>query len=190
MTSRRQPSEPQDPGSQTEPGAPKTSYSEAEKGLLRKTHQALKRVTSDFDTRWHFNSAIAQVMELTNALYAAEDSVRAEVKREALEILVLMLAPMTPHLAEELWEMLGHSGGLWTVSWPAYNPELARDEEVEIVVQVNGKVRGKVKVAAGTSQGEVMKLAEADAGVAAHLAGKTVVKVIFVQDKLLNIVVK
>jgi len=193
----------QDPGSQIEPGAPTqkeksrslaalgmTNLSEAEKGLLRKTHQALKRVTSDFDTRWHFNSAIAQIMELTNALYAAEESVRPEVKREALEILVLMLAPLTPHLAEELWEMLGHSGGLWTVSWPAYNPELARDEEVEIVVQVNGKVRGKVKVAAGTSQGEVMKLAEADAGVAAHLAGKTVVKVIFVQDKLLNIVVK
>jgi leucyl-tRNA synthetase len=188
-------------GAKTEPGAPPekkdsslalamTSLSESEKGLLRKTHQALKRVTSDFDTRWHFNSAIAQVMELTNALYAAEESVRPEVKREALEILVLMLAPMTPHLAEELWEMLGHSGGLWTASWPAYNAEMAKDEEVEIVVQVNGKVRGKVKVAAGTSQGEVMKLAEADPGVAAHLAGKTIVKVIFVQDKLLNIVVK
>ena len=180
----------QDPGSQTEPGIPKTSYSEAQKGLLRKTHQALKRVTSDFDTRWHFNSAIAQVMELTNALYAAEDGVRPEVKREALEVLVLMLAPMTPHLAEELWEMLGHSGGLWTVNWPAFNAELAKDEEVEIVVQVNGRVRGKVKVPAGTSQSEVMKLADADAGAAAHLAGKIVVKVVFVQDKLLNIVVK
>jgi len=167
-----------------------TNYSEAEKALLRKTHQALKRVTSDFDTRWHFNSAIAQIMELTNALYATEEGVRLEVKREALEILVLMLAPMTPHLAEELWEMLGHSGGLWTVSWPAFNAELAKDEEVEIVVQVNGRVRGKVKVPAGTSQGEVTKLADADAGAAAHLAGKSVVKVIFVQDKLLNIVVK
>jgi leucyl-tRNA synthetase len=163
--------------------------SEAEKALLRKTHQALKRVTSDFDTRWHFNSAIAQIMELTNALYAAEDSVRPEVKREALEILVLMLAPMTPHLAEELWEMLGHSGGVWTVNWPAFNAELAKDEEVEIVVQVNGKVRGKVKVPVGTSQGEVIKLAEADSGVAAHWGGKTMVKVVFVQDKLLNIVV-
>jgi leucyl-tRNA synthetase len=180
----------QDPGSKNEPGVRATAanHSEAEKALLRKTHQALKRVTSDFETRWHFNSAIAQVMELTNALYAAEDSVRAEVKREALEILVLMLAPMTPHLAEELWEMLGHSGGLWTVNWPSFNPELAKDEEVEIVVQVNGKVRGKVKVAAGTSQGEARKLGEADAGVAAQLAGKTVVRVVFVQDKLLNIV--
>jgi len=162
----------------------------AEKALLRKTHQTLRRVTQDFETRWHFNSAIAQIMELTNALYAAEDGVRPEVRREVLEILILMLAPMTPHLAEELWEMLGHSGGLWTVGWPAYNAELAKEEEVEIVVQVNGRVRGKLKVAAGASQGEVMKLAESDAGVAAHLKGKKIVKVVYVQDKLLNIVVR
>ena len=160
----------------------------AEKALLRKTHQTLRRVTQDFETRWHFNSAIAQIMELTR-VYAAEDGVRPEVRREVLEILTLMLAPMTPHLAEELWEMLGHSGGLWTVGWPAYNAELAKEEEVEIVVQVNGRVRGKLKVAAGASQGEVMKLAESDAGVAAHLKGKKIVKVVYVQDKLLNIVV-
>ena len=161
---------------------------ENEKALLRKTHQTLRRVTHDFDTRWHFNSAIAQVMELTNALYAAEDGVRPEVRTEVLEILTLMLAPMTPHLAEELWEMLGHTGGLWTAGWPAYNAELAKEEEVEIVVQVNGKVRGKLKVAAGASQDEVMKLAEAEEGVAAHLKGKKIVKVVYVQDKLLNIV--
>jgi leucyl-tRNA synthetase len=180
----------QGPGAKSEAGAPASgpNYSDTEKGLLRKTHQALRRVTSDFDTRWHFNSAIAQIMELTNALYTAEERVRPDVKREALEILVLMLAPMTPHLAEELWEMLGNAEGLRTVSWPAFNSELAKDEEVEIVVQVNGRVRGKVKVSAGTSQGEVMKLAEADPGVAAHLVGKSVVKVIFLQDKLLNIV--
>jgi len=103
---------------------------------------------------------------------------------------VLMMAPITPHLAEELWEMLGHSGGLWTESWPAFDAELAKDEEVEIVVQVLGKVRGRVKVAAGVSEDEVMKLARADGGVAGHLAGKTIVKVIFVKDKLLNIVVR
>ena len=169
-------------------GAP-GNLTEGEKALLRKAHQTLRRVTQDFETRWHFNSAIAQIMELTNAIYAADESVRAEVRREVLEILVLMLAPMTPHLAEELWEMLGHCGGLWTVSWPMYKPELAKEEEVEIVVQVNGKVRGKVKLAAGTSEEEVMTLAKADAGIAAHLQGKTIVKVIFVKDKLLNIVV-
>jgi leucyl-tRNA synthetase len=166
------------------------ALSDAEKALLRKAHQTLRRVTADFETRWHFNSAIAQIMELTNAVYAADASVRAGVRKEVLEILVLMLAPMTPHLAEELWEMLGHAGGLWTVSWPAFNAELAKDEEVEIVVQINGKVRGKVRVAAGATEKEVMKWALADAGAAAHLAEKTVVKVIFVKDKLLNIVVR
>ncbi len=177
----------------TQAGAPvlhEGSYSEGEKGLLRKAHQTLRRVTADFETRWHFNSAIAQIMELTNAVYAADRSVRAEVRKEVLEILVLMLAPMTPHVAEELWEMLGHGGGLWTVNWPAFNAELAKDHELEIVVQINGKVRGKVKVAARATEEEVMKLARADAGVATHLTRKTVVKVIFVKDKLLNIVVR
>ncbi|HEY1481593.1 MAG TPA: leucine--tRNA ligase, partial [Candidatus Acidoferrum sp.] len=164
---------------------------EKEKGLLRKAHETLRRVTQDFETRWHFNSAIAQIMELTNAIYAAEpleEGVRPEVRREVLELLTLMLAPMTPHLSEELWEMLGHTKGLWTVSWPAFDAELAKEEEVEVVVQVSGRVRGKVKVAAGTGQDEVLKLAQAEAGVAGHLAGKRIVKVIFVRDKLLNVV--
>jgi len=174
------------PPSKAARGAPAT---EKEKALLRKTHQTLRRVTQDFETRWHFNSAIAQVMELTNAVYAAEDSVRPEIRGEVLEILTLMLAPMTPHLAEELWEMLGHTGGLWTAGWPTYNAELAKEEEVEIVVQVNGKVRARLRVAAGAAQGEVMKLAEADPGVAAYLKGKKIVKVVPVPDKLLNIVV-
>jgi leucyl-tRNA synthetase len=175
------------PNSPLEAGG--TKLTESEKGLLRKTHQTLRRVTQDFEARWHFNSAIAQIMELTNAVHAADESVRGEVRQEVLEIVVLMLAPMTPHLAEELWEMLGHSGGLWAVGWPAFNAELAKAEEVEIVVQVNGRVRGKLKAAAGISQEEVRKLAQADPGVAGHLAGKRIVKVIFVGDKLLNVVV-
>jgi len=174
------------PPSKAARGAPTT---EKEKALLRKTHQTLRRVTQDFETRWHFNSAIAQVMELTNAVYAAEDRVRPEIRGEVLQILTLMLAPMTPHLAEELWEILGHTGGLWTAGWPTYNAELAKEEEVEIVVQVNGKVRARLRVAAGVAQGEVMKLAEADPGVAAYLKGKQIVKVVPVPDKLLNIVV-
>ncbi len=168
------------------------NLNEKERGLLRKAHEALRRVSTDFDTRWHFNSAIAQIMELVNAIYAAEpmeEGVRPEVRREVLELVTLMLAPMTPHLSEELWEMLGHSGGLWTVKWPDFDAELAREDEVEIPVQVNGKVRGRVKVAAGAVEADVMKVASGDAGVAAHLAGKTVRKVIFVKDKLLNLVV-
>jgi leucyl-tRNA synthetase len=178
----------QDPGAKAAPGAPR----EKERELLRKAHQALERVTQDFEGRWHFNSAIAQIMELVNAIYAAEpldEGVRPTVQKEVLELVTLMLAPMTPHLAEELWEMLGHTDGLWTVSWPEINEELAKEDEVEIPVQVNGKVRGRVKVAVGSSQDEVMKLASADGGVAGYLNGKTVRKVIFVVDKMLNVVV-
>jgi leucyl-tRNA synthetase len=131
-------------------------------------------------------------MELTNEIHAQEpleEGVRPEVRKEVLELLTLMLAPMTPHLAEELWEMLGHSSGLWTVSWPSFNASLAREEEVELVVQVNGRVRGKLKVAAGTCEEDVVKLAEADPAIKQHLAGKRIVKRIFVPDKLLNLVV-
>jgi len=168
------------------------TLTEKEKALLRKAHQTLKRVTSDFETRWHFNSAIALVMELTNEIYAAEpleNSVRAEVRREMLELLTLMLAPMTPHLAEELWEMLEHSGGLWKAGWPEFNEEFAREDEVEIPVQVNGKVRGRLRIAAGSKEDAVVTLAQQDVAIASHINGKRLVKKIYVPDKLLNLVV-
>ena len=118
-----------------------------------------------------------------------EEGARQKVRKELLELLTLMLAPMTPHLAEELWEMLGHAGGLWTAGWPAFDEALTREDEVEIPVQVNGRLRGKVKVPVGTSGDEVEKLAKADPVIAPHLAGKSIVKRIFVPNKLLNLVV-
>jgi leucyl-tRNA synthetase len=168
------------------------SATEKERKLLRKTHETLRRVTQDFDVRWHFNSAIALIMELHNEIHAAEpltDGVRPAVRKEVLELLTLMLAPMTPHLAEELWEMLGHSGGLWTVKWPTFNADLAKEDEVEIVVQVNGRVRGKLVVAAGLSEAGVVAKALADPAVAHHVSGKRMVKAIFVPNKLVNLVV-
>jgi len=168
------------------------SSTEKEKKLLRKAHQTLQRVTSDFETRWHFNSAIALIMELTNEIYGQEpltDAVRLEVRKEVLELLTLMLAPMTPHIAEEMWEMLGHTNGIWTVGWPAANADLAKDDEVEVPVQVNGKLRGKLKVAVDTTQEALLKLAQAESSVAQHLDGKRVVKVVYVPNKLLNLVV-
>jgi leucyl-tRNA synthetase len=164
-----------------------------ERALLRKTHETLRRVTQDFDVRWHFNSAIALIMELHNEIHSLEpleDGVRAEVRKEVLELLTLMLAPLTPHLAEELWEMLGHSDGLWTVKWPAFSAELAKEDEVEIVVQVNGRVRGKLVVAAGLSEAGLVSKALADPAVAALVANKEVVKRIVVPNKLVNLVVK
>jgi leucyl-tRNA synthetase len=166
--------------------------SQKEKFLVRKAHQTLRRVTQDFETRWHFNSAIALIMELTNEIYLQEPletDVRPEVRKRVLELLTLMLAPMTPHLAEELWETLGHTGGLWTAGWPAFDEALTLEDEVEIPVQVNGRLRGKVKVAVGTGEEEVEKLAKADPAIAPHLSGKSIVKRIFVPDRLLNLVV-
>jgi leucyl-tRNA synthetase len=96
---------------------------------------------------------------------------------------------MRPHLGEELWEMLGHGNGLWKASWPAFNEELAREEEIEIPVQVNGRVRARVKVAAGSVESEVVRVALALPAIANHVDGKHVVKQIFVPDKLLNLVV-
>jgi leucyl-tRNA synthetase len=168
---------------------------EGEKELIRFTYKVMRRVTQDFETRWHFNSAIAQIMELTNEIYAhepMEKDVRPEIRKEILQILTLLLAPMTPHLSEELWEMLGHDDGLWNAKWPDLKEEqveLAKDEEVEIPVQVNGRLRGRVKVPVGAGADEVERLARADAVIAPHLAGKSVVKRIFVPDKLLNLVV-
>jgi leucyl-tRNA synthetase len=169
------------------------TMSEKEKELIRVVYQTLQRVTQDFDKRWHFNSAIALIMEMTNEIYSQEpleDGIRPEVRKEILKLLTLMLAPMTPHLAEELWEMLGHSDGLWNVPWPTGEfAELARDEKVEIPVQINGRLRGKLKVPAGTGEEEVVRLAQEDSAIAHHLAGKRIVKRIVVPDKLLNLVV-
>jgi leucyl-tRNA synthetase len=169
--------------------------SEKERELVRVTYQTLRRVTQDFESRWHFNSAIALIMELTNEMHAAEPletGVRPEIRKEILEMLVLMLAPMTPHLAEELWEMLGHADGLWKAEWPIFaeaQKELARVEEVEVVVQVNGRVRAKLTVPAGMSEADLVPKALAIPAVAQHINGKRVVKQIVVPDKLVNLVV-
>jgi leucyl-tRNA synthetase len=164
--------------------------SDAEKILLRKTHQALRRVTLDIETRWHFNSAIALIMDLYNEIHAPlEAGIRPEIAKHILEMLTLMLAPMTPHLSEELWEMLGHTDGLWKVGWPAFDPELARDEEVEIVIQVNGRVRARLKVPAGLGEADLVPKALAEPAVAEQINGKCVIKQIVVPDKLVNLVV-
>jgi len=170
----------------------RTPMSDKERELIAVTYRTLERVTGDFESRWHFNSAIALIMELTNEIYAGEPlekDTRPEIRKEILEMLILMLAPMVPHLSEELWEMLGHSDGLWNVEWPylgVERVELAREDEIEIPVQVNGKVRGRITAPVGLGKDDVVALAK-DA-VAAHLNGKRIVKQIFVPDKLLSLV--
>ncbi len=164
-----------------------------EKALLRKAHQVLQRVTNDFETRWHFNSATALLMELVNEIHAQEpleEGVRPEIAKEVFELLTLMLAPMAPHLAEELWEMLGHTQKtLAHASWPKFAPQLAAEDQVEVVVQINGRVRGKVQVESGMGEEELAERVFSDPKIAKLLDGQRVVKRVVVPDKLVNVVV-
>ena len=160
----------------------------SDKHALRKLHQTIKKITEDFESRWHFNTCIASIMELVNVLYAEEESISGAVASEAAEKLALLLAPFAPYLSQEIWEELGKSGPVFRHAWPAFDPELAKEEEAEIVVQVNGKLRARVHAPFGTPKERLEALALEQ--VQALLAGKKVIKLITVPDKLVNIVVK
>jgi leucyl-tRNA synthetase len=162
----------------------------SDRAVLRKLHQTLKKITEDFESRWHFNTCIAGVMELMNTLYAEEQNISAAVMPQILETIALMLAPFAPYVSQEIWDELGREGPVFRQSWPAFDSELAKEDEAEIVVQVNGKVRSRVFAPFGTSKEELEKLAFADEKVQAQVAGKTLVKIVAVPDKLVNIVVK
>ena len=167
----------------------------AARAIQRKLHQTIKRVSDDFQGRWHFNTCISAIMELVNVLYGAEYAIaRNEVPvaflSEVQRSLVLMLAPFAPYLAHELWEMLGEKGNLLKAQWPQYDAALAKEEELEIPVQVNGKLRGRIVVSADATEAMVVELALADEKVRAAIAGKQIVKTIYVPGKLVNIVVK
>jgi leucyl-tRNA synthetase len=163
--------------------------------LRRKTHRTIKRVTEELEGDLKFNTSIAAFMELVNELYLLEpatDADRAAVK-EALVALAAMLAPFAPHLAEELWhEVLGppvRDQLLAEAPWPAYDPALVVADVVGIAVQVNGKLRGEVSVPVAAGEAEVRALAEQEPRVRAHMAGKTIRKVVFVPRRLINFVV-
>jgi len=159
-------------------------------GILGKLHRTLKKITGDFDSRWHFNTSIAAIMELVNELYLEEARISPAAMSEAIKILTLMLAPFAPYLAQELWEEQGGEGPVFKQPWPDFDPDLGRESEVEIVVQINGKVRTRLIVPAGTDAQGLTSMAMDDDKIQALVAGKTVVKVIAVQDKLINLVVK
>jgi leucyl-tRNA synthetase len=181
---------------------------EAERALRRKTHDTIRRVTSDIEERVHLNTAVSALMELVNELYAFSEGTahgaptRAEapvarVERpqtiavlcEAVGALVVMISPFAPHMAEELWEMLGHAGGLARASWPSYDAELAKADEVVVPVQINGKVRARLTVAANLSEDDLREAALADSAVKAHVQGKSVRKVLVAKGPLVSIVV-
>jgi len=170
----------------------------ADRRVLRKLHQTIRRITEDFDGRWHFNTSIAALMELLNLVLeersSGETEKHASMSGSALKAFqrnfVLMLHPFAPYLAHELWERLGETSNLLRAPWPKYDPALAKEDEVEIVVQINGKIRDRLFVPADFSEEELRRLAIAAPKVQATLDGKQVVKAIVVPGKLVNIVVR
>jgi leucyl-tRNA synthetase len=152
--------------------------------LARKAHETIARVTDDIDRRFVFNTPISAVMELINELAKAPSDPAA---RFAAETAVSLLQPYTPHVAEELWEVLGHSR-LWEHPWPTYDESMLQRDTIELVVQVNGKVRDRLQVPAGLPEDELVALARASEKVQAHLNGDET-KVFVVPDKLVNLVV-
>jgi leucyl-tRNA synthetase len=173
----------------TEPISP------ASVALLRKLHQTIAKITHDFDGRWHFNTSISSIMILVNEIAANEAAMDAgEISPAAIaEVfrgLILLLAPFAPFFAAEMWEQIGGEGVVFRTAWPAVNEELAREDEIEIPVQVNGKLVNVVKVPAGSDDAAVKAAGLADEKVKARVEGKAVVKVIVVPGKLVNLVVK
>jgi leucyl-tRNA synthetase len=193
------------------PASTELKLDDAERALRRKAHDTIRRVTQDLDPRVHLNTAISAMMELVNELYTFCDrgdrellgrrsddkvaqgvAVRREtiaVLKEAVEALVRMLSPFAPHMAEELWERLGHADGIEAARWPAYDSEIARAEELVIPVQVNGKLRSRLTVAADIAEDELRARALEDRHVQPFIAGKTVRTVVVAKGKLVNIVV-
>ncbi len=163
---------------------------ESDRKVLRKLHQTVRKITEDFESRWHFNTSIAAIMELVNVLYAEEEKLSGAALAEVLEKLALLLAPFAPYLAQEIWAELGRTGPVFRQSWPAYDPEMAKEDEAEIVVQVNGKLRSRFYAAFGTPKEDLECRALADEKIQAQVSGKRIVRVIVVPDKIVNIVVR
>jgi leucyl-tRNA synthetase len=162
--------------------------------LHRKTHQTMKKVTEDIRDRFHFNTAIASVMELVNQIYQVleappEEATLWPVVKEAVETVILLISPIVPHIAEELWRAMGHAASVMTASWPRWREESLQAEEMVIVVQVNGKLRSRIMASPDASQQELETAALQDGRIQDFIAGKPVKKVIVIPKKLINIVI-
>ena len=174
---------------------PVFEFSEAARSLRRKTHQTIARVTDDFE-KLDLNTNVSALMELSNQLGdlsidpATASSAYAFAVREAIQALVVMLAPFAPHFAEEMWEAIGNSGGLLKARWPVAEAELAKEEQIEIPIQVNGKLRQRLIVGPSISEEHLRSLVLNDEKVKSFIDGHQIVKVIVVPQRLVNLVVK
>jgi leucyl-tRNA synthetase len=165
------------------------------RALVIKLNQTVKKVSEDIEDRFHFNTAVSAVMELVNALYlfraeGLEDPLRRAVFSRAVETSLLLLSPIVPHLAEELWARLEKPGTAQCSSWPAWDARFLAEEERELVIQVNGKVRSRLTVQVEATEAEIKEQALAQPRIQEWLAGKAVAKIIVVQQKLVNIVLR
>ena len=168
-----------------------TVAEQAERELSRITHQTIRKVTQDLE-KMRFNTMLAALMELTNYLMKtkAEGVVASSVWDGAIDSLLLMLAPTAPHFTEELWQRTGHSYSIHNKSWPSWDEALAKDEEITLVVQINGKLRDRVTVPASITEDEARKLVLERPRVKAYTQGKEITKIIYVPGRLVNLVVK
>ena len=166
--------------------------SKEDKAMRYTINNTLKKVTEDLNEKFGFNTAISSLMELINEMYKYKelDNRNEAVIKEGIETIVTILSPFAPHIGEELWTIIGKSGSIFDISWPKYDDSALVKDEVEIVVQINGKVRGKLSVAANISREDMEKLAIEDEKIKSLVEGKNIVKVIAVPKKLVNIVVK
>jgi leucyl-tRNA synthetase len=163
----------------------------AAEDLRRATHRTIRDVTADYEA-FKYNTALAKLMTLTNEVSAAlrERGVRGGEVQHALEVIQIMLSPIAPHIAEELWHRLGHSDFVAVQRWPEFDAALLIEKTLQIPVQVDGRVRDTVTMSAGSSQDDVVAVARQAGNVARHLSGRTLVKVIWVPDRLLNLVTR
>jgi len=167
---------------------------EAARQLRRKVHQTIARLGEDVDARIHLNTAVAALIELVNEIYRLEPDVASGPGRpallEALETLVLLLSPFTPHVCEEMWTRLGRRFSVVDRPWPVADPSLAQEESLELAVQVNGKVRGHVRVHRDASEEEIRLAALEEPRVREHLAGRAIGRVVVVPGRLVSVVVR
>ncbi|HHT9118658.1 MAG TPA: class I tRNA ligase family protein, partial [Candidatus Hypogeohydataceae bacterium YC38] len=173
-------------------GIEPSQLSEGAKSIYRATHRTIKKVTEDIESSWHFNTAIAAVMELFNQVerFHPQGPADNQVLRHSLDSIILLLSPFVPHICEELWEALGNSPSIFEHAWPSYDEEAIKAEEVEMVIQINGKVRGRMLVSVDIEEKEIKARALEDEKIKRFLNGKKVVKTILVPKKLVNIVVE
>jgi leucyl-tRNA synthetase len=159
--------------------------------LYRKTHQTIKKVTTDIEREYHFNTAIARMMELVNEITSFEPGSKEDkaVFGFAIEQLLLLLSPFSPHIAEELWAAIGNKPSIFEHSWPVWDEEAAKEEQIELVIQVNGKLRSKVMISVGMSDDEVKKTALADQRIQEIIGESEIRKLLVVKGKLVNIVI-